>query len=386
MGQMTEEFWRASWVCLGAHLSTANERVLRSLTVALDSLYYLTDDGRFCTPTWARIEGVEHPGEEQEDGTLLTPYILPIIGGRRTGYASGSTTDTAYTIDTHATRPWISPATEAMPGLKLEFMMNRRRGGLEINLRVGAHARVEFTDASAGSAREMVQRLNPLLELMSLATFDSSGVEWIKAHTIDGAEVSLLCHIKHPSMPDRSAESSGVVFTFKDVSLSHFLETWQKLTSGEQAQYAWNMAVGLIGHSPLMVEEHVSQVLGAAEGFHRWCLRGKKEESLKNRLVLLHDRLTDELKRQLNLDVGHWAVWATWARNHVSHGGAEKHRDVGDFYQLKVIADSVRLVTYLNALQEFGVSEDKLVEALRQHPRLCILVERCAELAKLPTP
>jgi hypothetical protein len=357
--QVREEFWHAPFVCVGAHVPSAHAPALRAATVAFDDLYYLTGDGRFCTPQWAQIEGVTHPGEVQEDGTLLMPYLVPVIGGLRAGLFSGSTSDTEYHIDTYATRPLATPATEAMPDLKLDMMTKRSRGGQRLELSVRAQARMRpLPNASPCSATDLLDRLSPLLGLLRLATFAAAGVESIHAETLDGKEVSLLCHLGHLSAPDSPTDSSGVVFTLGDVPLDFFLRTLREITSTAQARYAWNAVVGLIGHSPRMVEEHISQVLAAAEGFHRWCLRGGSK-TLKERLVLLHASLPAEVRERLKVDVDRWADWAVWARNHVAHGGAEKHRDVEDFYQLKVIADSVRLITYLAVLQKFSVPEDK---------------------------
>lgn len=384
--EVREEFWHASWLCVGAHVASADAQVLRHCSVALDDLYYLTLDGRFCAPQWATIEGVELPGEKQPDGTYLLPYILPVIGGYRTGYAKGRSVDAAYSIDTHATRPWVSPATEADPALKLQFMTKRRRRGPSIELFVGAQAAVEPIDGSPASAQDLLRMTKPLLGLMSLATFSSSGLEWMRAQTIDGEDISLFCHTGHRSDPDSSVDAGGPVFTFDDVPLSSFLETWDRLTSKAQSVYAWNLVVGLIGHSPLMVEERVSQVLAAAEGFDTWCLDGGRNTSLRNRLVRLHSELPDQAKAKLQLDVDRWADWAVWARNHVAHGGTKKHRNLTDFYQLKVIADSVQLVTYLAALKEFQVPSEYLSRALATHPRLSVLADRCAEISSLPLP
>lgn len=166
--------------------------------------------------------------------------------------------------------------------------------------------------------------------------------------------------------------------------LSSFLEVWDRLTAKEQAVYAWNLVVGLIGHSPLMVEERVSQVLAAAEGFDTWCLDSSKNSELGKRLVRLHSRLPDQVKAELQIDVDRWVDWAVWARHHVAHGGTKKHRNVSDFYQLKVIADSVYLVTYLAALTEFHVPYENLIRALASHPRLRVLANRCPEVSNLP--
>lgn len=382
--KVREEFWHASWLCVGAHVASADAQILRGCKVALDDLYYLTHDGRFSAPQWARIEGVDQPGEKQEDGTYLCPYILPVIGGYRAGQAKGYSVDTAYSIDTHATRPWISPATEADPALKLGFMTKRRRRGLTIELSVGAQVAVAPNDGSAASALDLLRRIEPLLGLMSLATFDSSGLESMSAETIDGEEVALFCHTGHRSDPNSTVDAGGPVFTFDEVPLSSFLETWDRLVSKEQALYAWSLVVGLIGHSPLMVEERVSQVLAAAEGFDTWCLDNGKNSELEKRLVRLHSRLPDQVKSKLQIDVGRWVDWAVWTRNHVAHGGTKRHRGISDFYQMKVIADSVHLVTYLAALTEFQVPVENMTRAIATNPRLEVLANRCAETSKLP--
>lgn len=228
--------------------------------------------------------------------------------------------------------------------------------------------------------------MQPLLGLISLATFDRAGLEWFRAKTRAGEDVSLLCRTGNESKPDQLAEPSGLVFTLEDVSLQSFLETWSRLSSGPQAKYAWNVVRGLIGHAPLMVEEHIGQVLAAAEGFHTWCLSREKDMSLRSRLIDLHDELPEDVKQQLKVDVARWADWSVWARNHVAHGGTKKHRTIGDFYQLKVIADSVRLITYLAALKQIGVPESKVVDALKTHRRLRVLTERCADLSSLTAP
>lgn len=197
--------------------------------------------------------------------------------------------------------------------------------------------------------------------------------------------MSILCRTGNPSSADKQVDAGGIVFTLNDVSLELFLKVWERLTSGkEQAQYAWNVTVGLIGHSALLVEEHVSQVLAAAEGFHTWCLRGGLNVDLRNRLIRLHHNLSEPIKAFLNLDVESWADWATWARNHVDHGGTKRHRKIQDYHQLKTIADSVRLVTYLVVLQEFNVPTPKVLEALRNHPRLSALSQRCVEIPASP--
>ncbi len=379
-----EEFWHASWMCAGAHILSPLENVVKRAVVTADELYYLTDDGRFCPPQWAKIEGVEHPGEQQADGTRLMPYIFPVIGGYRAEYARGDSGGTCYSISTMATQPWVSAATEAMPDLKLQMMTRNIRCGQVVELRVTASAAIELPDSGFDSAAEFVDRMAPIDNLIRLATFDACGVEQIVLETSNVAAVSLLMHTGAVARPTDAHEPAGVVFNLADLSLQSFLETRQRLTDGEQARYAWSVVIGLCGYSSRLVEEYVGQALAAAEGFHRWCLKGGGEVTLNQRLKGLHHGLDPDLQVALGLDVEHWAGWAVWARNHVAHGGTKSWRQLRDSLQLYVVAESVHLVTYLATLQEFCIPPTKILDALRNHPRLRQLASRCSEMSHLP--
>ncbi|GAA2083944.1 hypothetical protein GCM10009821_26450 [Aeromicrobium halocynthiae] len=384
VGELREEYWCSSWVCVGAHISSADQQSLSNFRVVVDDLYYLTNDSRFAAPRWAKIEGVEDAGEHKPDGSFLAPYVLPVVGGVRADVATGATSSASYSVFTNVTRPWISEATEAMPDLKLDFMIRRTRAGPSITIGVDTWTRIEPTSSPA-SARDLLGEAQPLLALMRLSTYGVCGAASMSA-VCDGNEVSLLSHLGSPSSPESPA-TANVIFTFADVSLESFMRTWERLGHTPQARYARDMTVGQIGHSPVMVEEHISQVLGSAEGFQRWCLGGGKGPSLNQRLLDLLDRLSVPIQTQIGLDerAEKWATWAVWARNNVDHGGAEKHRPVADFYHFKVIADSVRLVTYLVALTEFGVDNETIEEALRNHPRLSVIAKRCSQIADLPS-
>ncbi|UTM39765.1 hypothetical protein MX572_23175 (plasmid) [Rhodococcus pyridinivorans] len=67
----------------------------------------------------------------------------------------------------------------------------------------------------------------------------------------------------------------------------------------------------------------------------------------------------------------------------MAHGGTKRLRILRDSYQLKVVAESVHLVTYLAALQELQVPIDKVREALLNHPRLKVMAENCAKVNHL---
>ena len=59
------------------------------------------------------------------------------------------------------------------------------------------------------------------------------------------------------------------------------------------------MVAGLMAHSPRMVEEHVGQVLAAAEGFYTWGFDGRKIMELKKQSAKLQDRPPERFKPQL---------------------------------------------------------------------------------------
>lgn len=378
-----EEFWHSSWICVGAHIPSPQEPAFTRGTVIIDELYYLTNDQRLCPPQWAKIEGVEHPGVKQPDGTLLTPYIFPVIGGYRAEYARGTFRDARYSIDTTATRPWGSPATEAMPALKLQMMTTNLRRGQVVTLKVGAQASIQLPDHASGSAADFVERIAPIDDLVQLATFEACGIEQITLDTGNGTNVSLLTHVGKVARPDDVHSPASLVFTLADVPLEIYLNTRQRLTDGNQASYAWSVVVGLCGYSSRIVEEYVGQALAAAEGFHCWCLNGGEGVPLNARLKGLHDKLSPEVRDALGLDTEQWASWAVWARNHVAHGGATRWRPLRDSLQLHIIAESVHLVTYLAALQEFPVPVAKMSEALLNHPRLSVLAARSSQVNDL---
>ncbi|MFD4367088.1 HEPN domain-containing protein [Rhodococcus sp. NPDC058521] len=375
-GQVREEFWESGWVCVGVHIGSSRDPDFSKATLVLDELYYLVDDARFCPPQWAKIEGVDSPGELLENGTRLTPYILPVVGGYRAECVHAETDETRYSISTRATRPWASVATEAMPALKLDMMTQKQRRGQVIELHVGADASIRLHEGAVGSAADFTDRMGPVLDLIRLATFSTADVEAISLKTTGDEDVSLLSRIGEPANPVKTHEPAAVVFDFSDVSLDSYLKTWKKLTQGRQADYAWSVIVGHCGYSPEIVEQYVSQVLAAAEGFHTWCLNAGGAE-LNPRLKALHNMLPAEVGSRLNLDVDKWADWAVWARNHVAHGGSKRQRFIKDSLEILAVAKSVHLVTYLVVLCELGVPDEKICDALKDHPRLSAMVSYC---------
>ncbi|MEC3915777.1 HEPN domain-containing protein [Nocardia sp. CDC160] len=388
-GEVREEFWSSTWVCVGAHIGSPQDPAFIEATLEPDELYYLTNDRRFCPPQWAKIAGVENPGERLVNGTQLMPYILPVIGGYHAEYAIADIDGARYSVNTHATRPWVSEATEAFPELKLDMMTRNLRRGRAIELQLGANVSIRLQDEAAGSAAAFVDSMAAVLDLIRLATFSTCDVEAIWLEATNGDQLSLLSLIGEPAAPHETHLPAAIVFTFGDVTLDSFLSTRKSLTEGRQAAFAWSMVIGHCGYSPQFVEQYVSQVLAAAEGFDTWCLRNSGQVELNARLKALHGRLPNEVLALIDLDVNNWADWAVWARNHVAHGGTRRRRFIQDSLQLLAIAKSVNLVTYLVVLAELGVPSEKMVDALRNHPRLQGLLLHCEavnQIKEMPEP
>ncbi len=384
--QVREEFWESPWVCVGAHVSNPQELKFSKAILVVDDLYYLTDDGRFCPPQWANIDGVENPGKQLANGTRLMPYFLPVVGGYHAEYVYAETNAARYAVNTRATKPWESDATEAMPDLRLQFMRRNKRRGQVVELHVGANVSIRLPKDAAGSAADFIDHMSPILDLVRLTMFSTAGVEAITLKSVDDDNVSLLSRIGEPANPDETHQPASIVFDFDDVSLDSYLMSRDRLTEGRQADYAWSVVVGHCGYSPKFVEQYVSQVLAAAEGLHTWCLKGGDGHALNSRLKELHDMLPTEVQTRLGLDVDNWAVWAVWARNHVAHGGTKRRQFIKDGLQILAVAKSVHLVAYLVVLLELDVPVEKILDALSNHPRLSGLVSYCETVNQIHPP
>lgn len=383
---ITEEYWSSHWILIGEHILSPNSDTFNEVSIAIENLYYITQDYRIRPPEWAKFEGVEHPPKKHENGTLLTPYILPVLGGFRRGMASHEDNGIRYSIDTTATRPFLSAATEAYPALKLELMTHRKQGGIEVNLSVGASMSAEVCDSRLLSAKDAINKIYLGIDLMSLAMYSQCGVESIALKTPQNAAYHLLSSIGETAQPSRIHEPSRTVFTLQEIPLELFAQARSRMNSGWQAEYAWNLVVGLCGYTSNHVEEFVGQSMAAAEGFHQWCLQKGKDFSFRQRLEDLHNRLPEKIQRDLDLNVDQWASLAVWTRNHVAHGGTHRPRMTSDGIALMYIAETTHLITYLNVLTELGMTDDSISEAMRTHPRITAIKENSAAIDSISNP
>lgn len=399
LGKLHEEQWLSRLVYVGDHV-LSEEKTFTKATFYIDELYYLVNDSRILPPEWCQMEGVERPGEKLENGTLLLPYILPVLGGFQAGKFEGNTEDARYSINTFATRPWISEATEADPWFKLHFMLKHQRHGLTLAISVEASISItlrkngEETEVLEGAVSEFLDKFMPIHDLIRLATFQPCAVAMIQLQPKNNRDDKyLLKKANEVAKPDESHDDRNVVFTLNDVSLENFLEKREYLTSTNGAINPWRILIGLCGYFSNYAEEYISQSFAAAEGFHKLCLsKGKnyidasgrsKKYCLNKRLKELYALLPQKIQDKMKFDVEEWAKRAVKARNHAAHGGPMLPGESTSLSDRYVIAVSVFLVTYLVVLNELGVPTEKICDALLNHPKLLIVMRYCDEVRSM---
>ena len=416
-GKPYKEQWLSRLVYVGDHVLPEGE-IFTEATFCIDELYYLVNDSRILPPEWCQMKWVERPGEILENGTFLSPYVLPVLGGFQAGKFEGNTEDARYSINTVATRPWISEATQADPWLKLRFMLKHQRHGLVLPISVDASISItlrkngEETEDLAGIASELLDQFALIHDLMRLATFQPCGVYRIDlkqknednnepariledlgftSDDIDPSSANTGHLLKKPKFgevarPHERHDDESVVFTLNDVSLENFLEKREYLTSTNGAISPWCILIGLCGYFSNYAEEYISQSFAAAEGFHKLCLgKGDSNEqeqkySLNGRLKELYSLLPQEIQEKLKFNVDEWAGCAVKARNYAAHGGPMRPNNSTNLSDRYVIAVSVFLVTYLVVLNELGVPAEKICDALLNHPKLLIVMRYCDEV------
>lgn len=396
---MNEERWLSGLVCVGEHI-LSEEKIFTKATFYIDELYYLVNDGRILPPEWCQMKGIDRPGEKLENGTCLTPYMLPIIGGFRAGKFEGDTEDTHYSINTFATRPWSSEATEKYPSLKLNFMLKHQRHGLVLPISVDASISItlrkntEEPEDLVGTASNLMDRFMPIHDLMRLATFQPCSVSRVQLQSQNNCDDTyLLKKFGEVAQPYESHDHDNMVFTLNNVSLENFLEKREYLTSTDGAISPWSILIGLCGYFSNYAEEYISQSFAAAEGFHTLCL-GKGENyidasgqsknyCLNKRLKELYVLLPQKIQDKMKFDVEEWAKRAVKARNHAAHGGSTRpgaSTSLSDRYDIAV---SVFLVTYLVALNELGVPAEKICGALLNHPKISLAMSYCDKVRSM---
>ena len=398
-GKLLKEQWLSGLVYVGDHV-LPEEKTFTKATFYIDELYYLVNDGRILPPEWCQMKGIDRPGEKLENGTFLLPYVLPVLGGFQAEKFEGNTEDAHYSINTFATRPWISEATEKYPSFKLDLMLKHQRHGLVLPISVDAsisitlRKRTEEPEDLVGTASDLMDRFMPIHDLMRLATFQPCSVSRVQLQSQNNSDDTyLLKKFGEVAQPYESHDHDNMVFTLNNVSLENFLEKREHLTSTDGAISPWSILIGLCGYFSNYAEEYISQSFAAAEGFHTLCLdKGEnyidangqsKKYYLNTRLKELYCRLHQEIQDKVKFDIDEWAKRAVKARNHAAHGGSTRpgaSTSLSDRYDIAV---SVFLVTYLVALNELGVPAEKICGALLNHPKISLAMSYCDKVRSM---
>lgn len=398
-GKLLKEQWLSGLVYVGDHV-LPEEEIFTEATFCIDELYYLVNDGRILPPEWCQMKGIDRPGEKLENGTFLLPYVLPVLGGFQAGKFEGDTEDAHYSVNTFATRPWISQATEKYPSFKLDLMLKHQRHGLVLPISVDASISItlrkhtEESEDLVGTASNLMDRFMPIHDLMRLATFQPCSVSRVQLQSQNNCDDTyLLKKFGEVAQPYESHDHDSMVFTLNNVSLENFLEKREYLTSTDGAISPWSILIGLCGYFSNYAEEYISQSFAAAEGFHTLCL-GKGENytdasgqsknyCLNKRLKELYVLLPQKIQDKMKFDVEEWAKRAVKARNHAAHGGSTRPGASTSLSDRYVIAVSVFLVTYLVALNELGVPAEKICDALLNHPKISLAMSYCDKVRSM---
>jgi len=106
-----EEFWRSSWICIGAHIPSAQESTITRAAITIDELYYLTDDGRLCPPDWVKIEGVEHPERLRQTGRFW--FLTSCLSLAATAQNTHKAKCQKFTIRSTLRHPAVSQSSDS---------------------------------------------------------------------------------------------------------------------------------------------------------------------------------------------------------------------------------------------------------------------------------
>lgn len=129
---------------------------------------------------------------------------------------------------------------------------------------------------------------------------------------------------------------------------------------------------GLALDRPLPMDEYrglLAQIVDAAPEERREWIKQRfpqNEHSLRQRLSHLSDRLDENVRDALHLDVPVWRRQAAEARNKVAHTGSPGKTDIPT---LIAVTEVTATVVLLLVLAELGMQSDQLVTLLQDHPR-----------------
>ena len=106
-----------------------------------------------------------------------------------------------------------------------------------------------------------------------------------------------------------------------------------------------------------VAEEHRDRFKGAI----------RNDPTLRDRLHALAARLDQEVTKSLVPDVAHWAKRTTQARNDLAHEGRTPNHPIEE---LIAVVEVTTAVVILNVLHELGLSAERQIEIVQEHPQL----------------
>lgn len=378
----TEE-WISSWLIRGAHLDSTEQKVLLNASTTMEDLNAFVVDGRLGAPHYQEIDGVGLPEKYIVGETFILPFVLPVLGGERFNLRVGEGNGTRYSLSTFATRPLVTEAFMNHSDLRLESVVDRTRGGMNLRINIEARLAVESTLEESFSIAEAIEKINDFNRLMKIALFDSVLRSQISAKTIEGDRI-VIDVASDPYMdPTEKSRGTNFVFDLQKYDLQSLLNEFFSLKREHQADFAMDIFTGIIGHNPRFVEEFASQSFAAIEGVSTWSLR-IKNNTFREKITELYNGLSESIKELLSLDVVAWADQATYLRNHVDHGGTKnKKRDL-DALQMKAIADTAHLITYLAVLEHLQITTEDICNGLITNPSLMSHLDSARKIQPLP--
>lgn len=285
---------------------------------------------------------------------------------------------------------------------------DQRKGGTVGRMKDTVSIRV--APAEPFSLSVAMREASLVQDLISLATHRAAGVIWLRVE-VAGSESQLpdgrtlprrradvlfapAALGKHDA---KSVDHRRVFFTCDSLPFEEVMPRWCEAHGRLQA--ATNMILGLRYAPARFVENNLLTAVGAAEVLHRNLRIDEKpfpkaefaamreamlaqvpdehrdrfkeairnDPTLRDRLHALAARPDQEAIAQLVPDIDHWARMTTRARNDLAHEGRTPNHSIEE---LIAIVEVTNAVVILNVLHELGLSAERELEVVRDHPTL----------------
>lgn len=269
---------------------------------------------------------------------------------------------------------------------------------------------IRVTPAEPFSLSAAMNAASQVQDLIALATHRAAGVIWLQlevagtdsllpdGQTLPRRRASVL--FSPPALGRQDANSVDhhqVFFTCDSLPFEEIMPRWCEAHGRLEA--ATNMVLGLRYAPARFVENNLLTAVGAAEVLHRNLRIDEKpfpkaefaamrdamlaqvaevhrdrfkgvirnDPTLRDRLHALAARPDPEAIRFLVPDVAYWAKRTTRARNDLAHEGRTPNHSIEE---LIAVVEVTTAVVILNVLHELGLSAERQLEIVQEHPQL----------------